>query len=259
MAHPHGLGRKPSPPDPRDWSLKPFLGSNVELVTAAVLELKQTTRGYKDARYSGDPIAGSHWAKALAYLAQIAPPPPTGDVVWADKRQLDQGDTGHCVGFGWTQWGNTAPVEDAFDNAYAHSLYYSIKVIEGEPNQEDGAYVRDGATAMRNRGKLGAYAFAHSVSEITAYVRAHGPVVVGTDWYNDMFDPDVQGYVKQGGGIAGGHCYTIRGHLPAESAYLCQNSWGDSWGLGGSFKIKVSDFASLLAADGEAVAGLELP
>jgi len=32
---------------------------------------------------------------------------------------------------------------------------------------------------------------------------AKGPVVIGSNWYNGMFNPDANSYVKPTGGIAG--------------------------------------------------------
>src|SRR5207244_8460727 len=124
-------------------------------------------------------------------------PPPTPDhqpVSWPDPQTvLNQGQTPHCVGFGWCQWGNTLPVGDQFRNTDGDAVYYECKRIDGEPDAEDGSNVRSGAKAMVGRRRLGAYAFARSTDEITAWVRANGPLVVGTDWHQSMFNPDADG------------------------------------------------------------------
>jgi hypothetical protein len=265
---PHLLGRKPSPPDERDWKLARFLASDGTLRDSAVAELKLTIRGYVDKRYVGPPLPGSHWAKALALLAQInAPVPiPSDEVVWVDPESvLDQGDYGTCVGNGWAQWGNTLPIDDRFVEKDARAIYYEATVIDGDPDDPDapgggqqGATVRAGVKAMKNRGRLAAYAFAASVSEVQTWLRAHGPVVIGSDWFDGMFSPDTKGYVKPTGSVAGGHCYVAIGDLPAEGALLFLNSWGEGWGLGGRFKMKLADFSILLGNQGEACATLEL-
>lgn len=274
----HLLGRLPSPPDERDYKAAWFLPgkksatTHKEIVTRAREELKQTTVGFKN-KYWVDAPEGTHWYRALALLAQIAPedpipvppppPPPTPtptDVSFTDTKQLDQGDTGHCVGFGWAQWGNSQPIEDNFTNDDGHAIYYECKVIDGEPRQENGSYVRSGAKAMQDRKRDEIYAFASTIQEIRDWVQAaKGPVVVGTDWYNDMFDPDREGYVTPTGGNAGGHCFLLIGDLESEGAFLFQNSWGANWGLNGYFKMKYEDFDKLLQADGEACVTVELP
>lgn len=268
----HLLGRKPSPPDERDYKAKWFLYgpstlTHKEIVTRAKDELKQTTVGFKN-KYWVNPPANTHWARALALLAQIAPdsptpdptPSPTGDVVYDDPHQLDQGDTGHCVGFGWAQWGNTQPIDDNYVNQDGHDIYYECKVIDGEPKEENGSYVRSGAKAMQDRKRNQLYAFASTVKEIRDWVQSgKGPVVVGTDWYNDMFDVGQDGFVQPTGGVAGGHCFLLIGDHPSEGAFEFQNSWGSSWGQNGRFKMKYEDFDKLLQADGEACVTVELP
>jgi hypothetical protein len=178
---------------------------------------------------------------------------------WVDPIQLDQGQTGHCVGFGWAGWGDATPVQDTFQNADGDAIYYECKVIDGEPLAEDGSNVRSGAKAMQNRGRLTAYAFATNTAQIDEWFN-HGPVVFGSDWYHDMFTPDPAGTVHATGAIDGGHCYLGLDDLaPAEDAYLCQNSWGD-WGpLHGRFKISKADMAMLLASGGEACLAAESP
>lgn len=187
-------------------------------------------------------------------------PAPTADVDWLDPDAvLDQGDTGHCVGFGCAQFGNVEPVTDHYTNDDGHALYYECKLIDKEPNQENGSSVRSGATALKDRERIEAYAFAANVEEVVTWLRTHGPVIIGSDWYDNMFDPDGDGYVFPIGSIAGGHCYVAVGDLASEGAILFQNSWGDSWGLSGRFKMKYADVRKLLDAQGEACAAVELP
>jgi hypothetical protein len=43
------------------------------------------------------------------------------------------------------------------------------------------------------------------------HVLTTGPMVMGTNWYMDMFTPDRWGYVTPGGDNAGGHSWLIIG------------------------------------------------
>jgi Papain family cysteine protease len=266
----HLLGRIPSPPDRRDWKLSQFLGTDADIVTAAKAELFQTIVGYT--YFKGQqPAPTTHWAKALALLNQIAPVPPppvpSGDVVWQDPEPvLDQGNYGTCVGNGFAQWGNTLPIDDKYIEKDARAIYYEATIIDGSPDNPDspgggqqGATVRSGAKAMVARKRIGAYAFAASIDDVVAWLIGKGPVVFGTDWMDDMFYPDANGYVKPTGSLAGGHCFIARGYLAGENAILFRNSWGASWGLGGDFKMKLVDAKTLFAMQGEAVAAVELP
>lgn len=259
---PHLLGRKPSPPDSRDWQLTSFLGlTDQELRDKAVEELKLTTVGYIN-KYWTRPPNNTHWFKAMAYLGQITPtpPPPTDTIVWSHGDQvLDQEETPHCVGFDAAAWGNVLPYNDRFTNEDGHKIYYECKVIDGEPGRENGSYIRSGAKALQNRRRLTAYAFATRVEDMIEWVRTKGPIMVGTAWYTGMFYPDDKHYVKATGYMEGGHAYCLIGHSQSEAAFIFLNSWGRSYGNNGIFKMKVADFAPLLADDGEACVALELP
>jgi hypothetical protein len=254
----HLLGRIYKP-DPRDWSLAKLMeiaepaDSTLQLTVEQVLNQTQY--------FSTWPNYLVFWRWLKKQRKPKPTPTPTIDTTpgWELKIQLDQGQTGHCVGFGWAGWVDAAPVEGSYQNADGHALYYECKVIDGEPLAENGSYVRSGALALRTRGRLAAFGFATTTAEIDDWINNHGPVVVGTSWTNDMFNPDANGFVKPTGGVAGGHCYLMLEKVDSDDAYVFQNSWGGSWGQNGRFKMKRSDFGSLLADHGEACCAAELP
>jgi hypothetical protein len=185
--------------------------------------------------------------------------------VWEDPEAvLDQGAYGTCVGNGWAQWGNTLPIDAKLVEKDARSIYYQATIFDGQPDDPDkpgggqqGSNVRSGAKAMQKRGNLVSYAFAASITEVRAWLRNKGPVVFGTDWTHDMFNPDPNGYVAPTGAVAGGHCYIALGDLPGEGAIEFLNSWGPGWGLGGRFKMKVADAETLFGQQGEACVAVE--
>jgi hypothetical protein len=252
----HLLGRIYEP-DPRDWSLSRLM----EVAEPPAATLQMTVE-----QILGETTYFSNWPDYLVFWRWLKKqkkpePTPTGDTTpgWELKLQLDQGQTGHCVGFGWSGWVDAMPVEGTYQNADGHALYYECKVIDGEPLAENGSYVRSGALALRNRGRLSAFGFATTTDEIDDWINNHGPVVVGTSWTDDMFNPDAQGFVKPTGADAGGHCYVMIEKIDSEDAYVFQNSWSAGWGQNGRFKMKRSDFGSLLSDFGEACCAAELP
>lgn len=266
---PHLLGRKPSPPDLRDYRLANFAGLGeqagvvdvVQEAELAIAELQKTTITYKRWAATKYPdVTKTHWWQAFNHLANIAgspPPVPENDKTWPVNFQLDQGNTGHCVGFGWAGWGDAEPIIDDYENADGHAIYYECKVIEGDPKGEDGAYVRDGATAMKNRNRLTTYAFANTIEDALLHLRTKGPLVVGTDWTNDMFTPDANGRVRPTGDVAGGHCYLL--YEVSGTTLWFKNSWGSTFGVSGSFCMTIDDFQVLMNSYGELVASVELP
>jgi len=252
---PHLLGRIPSPPDARDWQLERFLSTDPVDVAYAALMKANVAKATKN------------WATAVMPLLghSPAPPPPppvpSGAVEWADvEAVLDQGNYGTCVGNGWAQWGNTNPVDDKYIETDARAIYLEATGYDGAKDYtyQVGSTVRSGAKAMSARKRLTAYAFASTTDAITAWVQKNGPVVCGTDWLENMFDPDPNGFVPVSGSVAGGHCYLLHGYDPNQQAYKFLNSWGTSWGLKGHFYMRVVDFAKLLSQQGEACVALEV-
>ncbi|MDR7492180.1 MAG: hypothetical protein QN122_12110 [Armatimonadota bacterium] len=252
----YGLGRVPSPPDRRDFRLGWLLEAQPLDVLLAQLEAS-----------SAVPEAVKAWARrATAYLRQLPEPPlppappAEGPVYWPSPGPaLDQGAWPHCVGFAWAGWVNAQPVEGTYGNWDGHAVYYECKWLEGRPGTEEGAYVRSGAQAMRLRGRLDAYGFAVSLEEVRAWLRAKGPLVLGTWWTEDMLELDGRGFARPTGPRVGGHAFLAVGDDPGREAVRCRNSWGEAWGERGEFWLAWSDLAALLADQGEAAAALELP
>jgi hypothetical protein len=144
-----------------------------------------------------------------------------------------------------------------------------VQVVDGEPKAEDGSTVHSLATVLVAEGIIDAYAFAGGTDAITEWITSKGSVIAGTDWTDDMFNPDADGIISASGGVAGGHCYDLDEYVPAGGAlpsgkvvdtdfYGLHNSWSDSWGVGGRAYISVSQFAKLLGAQGEALTAIQV-
>lgn len=264
----HLLGRIPSPLDDHDYKLADYLPKKdvdpLDAALAAFLK-KRYSQAAKDLA-----IAVVQRIQDLSPIPAPTPPPPSpsptppppppvGVVGWldADDPILDQGNTGHCVGFTGADWENALPVDDHVQNAAGEDLYYACKVVDGEPGQENGSYVRSLMKVLKARGRLTAYAAANTIDEVWAFVANHGPVCWGIGWTNSMFKPDATGLVVPVGPDVGGHAiiqYGVDGEFG-----LMLNHWGPDWGVGGHFRMHKSDLAERLANQGEAWAAVEIP
>lgn len=61
--------------------------------------------------------------------------------------------------------------------------------------------------------------------------------------YEDFFSYTSGVYQHKFGGMAGGHAIKVLGYGSENGTdyWLCANSWGESWGMSGYFKIKQGD------------------
>lgn len=170
---------------------------------------------------------------------------------------LDQKDTGHCTGFSIANFGITLPVFDHFNNTSGHSFYYKCKVEDGEPLQENGSSIHSVAKVMKKEGIIKTYAFAKSIKEIVYWVLTKGPVIVGIEWTEGMFEPDKKNIIRPTGQIVGGHALLID-EVKRPGLVGLHSSWGDEWGVNGRAYMTFADFQKIFARNGEAIAAVEI-
>ena len=170
---------------------------------------------------------------------------------------LDQGKTAHCVGFGMAHFGINLPTMTMYSKEDAHNFYYKCKEEEGEPGQENGAFIRSAAKVLQDMGAIEVYAFALTVSHIKWWLLNRGPLIVGTVWTEEMMKPDADNKLDTSGYFLGGHAYLINEWT--EDNYIgIKNSWGPDWGTNGKAYISASAFEELFMYGGEALAAVEL-
>ena len=180
---------------------------------------------------------------------------------------LDQGSHPHCVGYSWTHWLEDGPVAQPNipgDPDYADALYKECQLVDEWPGEDyDGTSVRAGAKVLKSRGLIDAYYFAFDIESVKLNLLERSPVVVGTTWYNSMFEPkkyDDRTYVcevDQNSGKAGGHAYVLNGidlekEIDGSTGYMrLKNSWGRNWAFQGRCFISIDDVEKLLEEEGE--------
>lgn len=216
-----GLGRVPSPPDPKDHPLSmhvPRLAGLIALLPA-----------WRSSRYYG-PV-------------------------------LNQGDSPRCVAYGSALMRTSSQFHDArrilgFD---PEELYARCKEVDGWAG--DGTYPRVALEILRSRGMLvstsrveaevgqarpiEAYARLRTLDEVKAAVYQFGSAGVGSPWYRAWFTPGRDGLVGPPDIDDGGHFWTVVGWSDTRAAFRAQNSWGPEWGDRGRFWMPYAYFGDL--------------
>lgn len=179
----------------------------------------------------------------------------------------DQGDLGSCVPHAGKGVLSTAP----FTHRYTSEpgivkTYEQLTAVDdvpgyykpGDPaSQDTGSDGLSFAKYAATKGWCSRYLHAFSITAMLTALQTT-PVMCGTSWLTGMDDPDPSGLVTVAGESRGGHeyeafAYLMRGTVRDDTEDLIGfcNSWGIGWGAAGRFYVTVSQYAGLLAQDGD--------
>lgn len=142
---------------------------------------------------------------------------------------------------------------------YHRATQCDTDLADQYPATDCGSSGLGSARACKADGLIGGYRHATSARGLLSLLQA-GTVIIGMPWFNAFFDPAQHAFIDAAGdwedsGLAGGHevCVTAieqlvldRGGNPAASTVLrARNSWGRSWGEGGSFRLRLGTYLRL--------------
>lgn len=183
--------------------------------------------------------------------------------IWTPgKTVLDQGQTGLCTQFGPDASRTASPNRLESTPLATKQLNY-LRAVLRDPwsdNDQDTAFqmgtsVHAAISVLQEDGLIGSYLWIETQDEMDRWLDNYGPVVVGTDWYDRMFNPRPnRGWARLQveGVVEGGHCYCILGRSKVRG-YKMVNSWGPDWAHNGTAYIRTEDFWNTLAQGIEAV------
>lgn len=177
----------------------------------------------------------------------------------------DQGGSPHCVAYSWAHFLHDGPKIGRIYRSKiidTTQLYCEAQKHDPWPGDcdtplYDGTSVRAGAKVLKDWGYIEEYRWAKNADEVAAAILVQGPVVVGTIWRNDMFSPNLEGFIKPTGGSAGGHAYILNGVDMERGVFRIKNSWGQRWGIEGHALISMEDMDALIKDFGEACIPLQ--
>lgn len=209
-----------------------------------------------------------HDSRSLNYLVEEQPLSALSSVRHVRHIPiLDQGQIGSCTGNAatgnlgtgkfWDDLGiqQALSIEDAVaDEQFALSVYSAATHDDpwpgSYPPDDTGSDGLSVAKVCQTRGYLSGYLHATSL-EATLTALAAQPVIVGTEWLNNMFAPASDGKLNVSGSVAGGHEYLLS-ELDVENQRVwMDNSWTTQWGIAGKAYLTWDDLGRLLDADGD--------
>lgn len=178
---------------------------------------------------------------------------------------LDQGNLGSCTGNAGT--GNLgsgvfwdpnqvylSATDASADETYAVALYSAATQVDdyqgSYPPEDTGSDGLSVAKVLNGRGQISGYRHATSFEAVLTAL-ASQPVIVGTEWLTQMFDPEGDGRLIASGKVEGGHEYLLD-ELDVENQRIwMRNSWGLGWGIEGRAYFTYEDFKRLLTQQGD--------
>jgi C1A family cysteine protease len=116
------------------------------------------------------------------------------------------------------------------------SAFPGNDIWSGPPQCKPCANRNQRAVKITSRG-----AYADAVA-IKNYLSSTGPMAGCFTVFDDFRHYSGGVYHHVSGAELGGHCVLIIGYSEAEQCWICKNSWGIGWGVGGFCKIAYDDF-----------------
>lgn len=211
-----------------------------------------------------------HDPRSLAYALPVLPKSAVQSVDWTRRAPVfDQGDLGSCTGnaaaglvatdsaarTGYTSVtvsGNVLPVDESLA-VQVYSLATQLDEFAGAyPPDDTGSSGLGAAKALVKLGLASKYSHAFSLDALKSALQS-GPVMIGIEWLNSMFEPASDGTVPvdRRSGVAGGHEFVVSAYDASVGRFRMDNSWGESWGAGGSAWFREADLRWLLSQDGD--------
>lgn len=170
--------------------------------------------------------------------------------LWACAKTFNQGSEGSCVGHGFAHELIARPYNiRGISHLDAVRIYKLAQTLDEWPFENySGTSVLAGVKATQQLfpKAIESYRWAFDLPDVVSTLSYHGPIIVGSNWYQSMFYPDKNGRINISGNVAGRHCYLLRGLDVQKSFFTIRNSWGSAWGKKGDAIISWDDFNRLI-------------
>jgi len=196
-----------------------------------------------------DPRSNNYPISSILSPAQLEKPVSNS---WGVGVWLDQGQRGTCVAHSISHEAIARPVRvPNVTDAVALDLFCRAQQIDPFPGDcSDGQYLGTSLTAgmeaARERGWFEEYRWPQNSEDAISAIGHKGPGVLAIDWYEDMYNPDVNGWICPTGNWMGRHALLVYSVNVEEGYVWLWNSWSRAWGKDGRARLSFVDFGELL-------------
>jgi len=197
---------------------------------------------------------------------------------WGINKWLDQGSEGRCVEYSICHdlLGRPKEVQPALVDQIlsAKRIYWPAQEADDWPGGSypgatptyEGTSVLAGIKVAAALGFYLEYRWAMALDEAVLGLSHVGPLVLGINWYEGMYNTDANGWLHVTGAVAGGHAILAHAikiaykpgagrtfdDVDLDASFITlHNSWGKNWGVEGRGKLSLTDFDRLRREDGE--------
>jgi C1A family cysteine protease len=146
----------------------------------------------------------------------------------------------------WTYW-NAKKIDPWGPEVEGTSIRYAMKVLQkiGCPPEKGWEYTTNKidigkpeswSHLVARWNTIDSYWRVSTLDHLVGALRDFGPIVIGVGCYEEIFNPNADGYVsypKYPQYCYGGHAILACGYNAVTKRILFKNSWGSNWGRGG--------------------------
>ena len=140
------------------------------------------------------------------------------------------------------------------DETAAVACYSQATAIDPWPGtykpEDTGSDGLSVAKVLTQAGAIAGYQHTFTLLDALAALMDR-PLITGTWWTYDMYEPTRDGLVTPSGRDVGGHEYVVAGYDPVRGWVWFDNSWSPVYGVDGSFAMEAERYGDLLARDGD--------